>query len=557
MRYFFVSAVFLLSVSFAEAAPLTQISDLITQSAPSATTTHRIRFTATTAIPASGTITITSSEGAFNVPVGFDFQDVDIAVATSSNYVDRSVAATPDATNDGVSVVAGSTGSFTITLNSTDGIGAGDRVEIELGTNATYGAAGDSLISNPATITAYRILIRTANSGDTTLDTGTTMIALVAPVGLHLFAETLPPGRSNGLPSGTIAAGNEAIEISLNTDELATCRYATTTGIAYADMTGTFSSATSFFHNVVIYDHQNDTTYSYYVRCADFYGIANTDDYQITFTIDEEATAGVGGSDGLGGAGSILGGSQFLFQSSVVLSGLGPPNGTVYVLKDGRQSVTAQTNAAGTFTTTVGGLERGTYTFALYAEDRDRRKSASHSATLTVGQGTSNTIANILLPPTLATESDTIPLGEAVRVFGYAIPGRIVELTATPQGGGLGGTFRESATSSSGAEGVSPGYWEVEIPAVRLSRGTYDARARVFVGSIQSRLSAPYFIGIGEAPVRTDGARSDLNQDGKVNLIDFSILLSNWNTDDEISDINDDGIVNLFDVSIMLYDWTG
>ena len=151
----------------AEAAPLTYVSDLISQSAPSATTTHRIRFTAATAIPPSGTITIESGEGAFSIPAGFDVNDVDVAIATStSTYTDRPLAAAADASSDGVSITTGANGSISITLNSTTGIDAGDRIEVELGTNATFGSAGDSLISNPATIGPYRISIRTATGGE-------------------------------------------------------------------------------------------------------------------------------------------------------------------------------------------------------------------------------------------------------------------------------------------------------------------------------------------------------------------------------------------------------
>jgi hypothetical protein len=51
--------------------------------------------------------------------------------------------------------------------------------------------------------------------------------------------------------------------------------------------------------------------------------------------------------------------------------------------------------------------------------------------------------------------------------------------------------------------------------------------------------------------------RADINHDGKVNLVDFSILLSHWETDDADSDINQDGVVNLADFSIMLFSWTG
>jgi len=49
----------------------------------------------------------------------------------------------------------------------------------------------------------------------------------------------------------------------------------------------------------------------------------------------------------------------------------------------------------------------------------------------------------------------------------------------------------------------------------------------------------------------------DLNSDGKVNVLDFSILLRNWNTLGGVADLNHDGIVNVIDFSIMLRNWTG
>jgi hypothetical protein len=52
----------------------------------------------------------------------------------------------------------------------------------------------------------------------------------------------------------------------------------------------------------------------------------------------------------------------------------------------------------------------------------------------------------------------------------------------------------------------------------------------------------------------------DLNKDGKINIVDFSILMYFWNQtnpSNPCADINKDGIVNLTDFSIMLYWWTG
>ena len=50
----------------------------------------------------------------------------------------------------------------------------------------------------------------------------------------------------------------------------------------------------------------------------------------------------------------------------------------------------------------------------------------------------------------------------------------------------------------------------------------------------------------------------DFNCDGRVNLIDFSILLYNWGTPtDTKTDLSEDGKVNITDFSIMLFWWTG
>ena len=50
---------------------------------------------------------------------------------------------------------------------------------------------------------------------------------------------------------------------------------------------------------------------------------------------------------------------------------------------------------------------------------------------------------------------------------------------------------------------------------------------------------------------------ADLNGDGRVNLIDFSILLHWWGKDNALADLNKDGRVGLKDFSIMMYWWTG
>ena len=82
------------------------------------------------------------------------------------------------------------------------------------------------------------------------------------------------------------------------------------------------------------------------------------------------------------------------------------------------------------------------------------------------------------------------------------------------------------------------------------SRATFESLVSPFSHVLQ------FFVGKG-GPLKT----ADENKDGKVNIVDFSIMLFWWNTKQAkglgIADINGDGKVNIVDFSIMLFQWTG
>lgn len=532
------------------AGSLSYVSDLISTSAPGTTTvSHTIQFVTENTIPASGKIVITPESGAFTVPGAFDFTDVDMAVSGS----DRTLAAVASATADGVSI---SGNVITITLNSTSGISAGLSVQIELGTIATSGVAGDVTLENPSGIDSYRIAIETKTSGDVRIDFAETLIAIVDQVTVTAAMGASPPNRFNGFPSGTVAANNPIIALSLNTDEPATCRYATTTGVSYYDMTNTFISwaSSSTIHHLNVSGHVNGTTYNYYVRCTDTLDFANFEDFAITFTLaatpDNENSVSAGDA-GPGGVGPFLGGSAYLYQSTVTISGDASPGGRITVLKDGTNVGTVLVAANGTFTITPPAFERGAYTFSTYVTDRSGRRSSSHSSTMSFGQGTTNTISGIIVPPTIAMDTESASLNDTVRVYGEGVPGATIELL-------IDGAKKFSASTTKSVAGSQDGLWEISFPANALSRGTHILRARAAIpGRTTSSASTVLLLGVGEDPNPRAPGNADLNRDGKVNLVDFSILLSNWQTDDEVADINADGIVSIPDFSIMLFQWTG
>jgi hypothetical protein len=56
---------------------------------------------------------------------------------------------------------------------------------------------------------------------------------------------------------------------------------------------------------------------------------------------------------------------------------------------------------------------------------------------------------------------------------------------------------------------------------------------------------------------RATNLSADLNNSGKVDVFDLSILLSKWGTNTSTHDLNSDSIVNIFDLSILLGQWGG
>jgi hypothetical protein len=538
----------------AHAGTLSYVSDLISTSAPATSTvSHIIQFTTANAIPASGKIVITPESGAYTVPIGFDYTDVDVAISSGGPYSDRTLASTASATEDGVSV---SGDSITITLNSTAGISAGVQVQIQLGSVATHGVAGDVTLVNPSTPDSYRISLETQTSGGSTIDVAMTIIVIIEPVSVSASSSASPPNRSNGFPSGEIEADHDTIEISLNTDEPATCRYATSSGVTYYSMTTTFTSwaSSSTIHHINVSGHVNGTSYIYYVRCTDANDFANPDDYEISFSIkaDPEFDTSISAGDaGPGGVGPFLGGSAYLYLSTVTISGDASPGGRITVLKDGVTVATAQVATNGTFTVTPPAFERGTYTFSTYVTDRAGRRSSSYASTMSFGQGTNNTISDIIVSPTIDIDDDSVATAETVRVFGEGVTGATIELL-------VDGAKKFSASTTKSVAGSPDGMWEISFPASALSRGTHILRARTTVpGRTASGVSTVILLGVGEEPNPSATRSADLNRDGKVNLVDFSILLSKWQTDDEVADINADGNVNIADFSIMLFQWTG
>jgi hypothetical protein len=386
---------------------------------------------------------------------------------------------------------------------------------------------------------------------------------------------------------------------------------------AYGDMLNTFSNpggvqsfraAYHIYHSAIVSIVPNSVQ-EFYVRCIDDEGNFNTDDFLIIFTVNdiptgtantEGATDGdgsgqgdsgtgdgsgsggttgnssgqeplQGGSSGSGGAGGGGGGgtgpredssagggfesTDAPYQSGdgrVIISGFAYPNSNVSILVDGNFFTTVRATGIGSYSVTLDQIARGVYTFGVYAAGPDGTRSSTFSTSFTVTGARTSALSNINVAPSIKVAPDPVNPGETLTVSGYALPNARVEIQ--------NGVVQSNAVRDIETTSDATGRWTTTIDTGNFSRGTYQIRARSSQeGGLTTNWSGYTFYGVGQ--VADVPINADLNRDGRVNLVDFSILLFWWNTNGGDSnppaDINRDGRVNLVDFSILLFNWTG
>lgn len=586
---------------------LTYVTDTLSNTHPASTTNHTIRFTLAQAIPPSGSIVVDFSGGGFVIPGALNFSDVDISSSPTRGgpYSPRPVSSIATGGTDGVTFTPGSAGALRVDINTIVGIPAGHEVEIKIGTNATVGFPGDVQTTLSSATGSYPIVIETFDASDVRLDYSETRIYIIEQVtaGPVDTTDETAPVIVRAEPSGILQAGTVNVELLVETNEISTCRYATSSGIPYASMPVQFTATTgilSLLHTSPVNDIVASTTYNFYLNCIDFRGNSSSSDYVLSFIVgippgsasttatstdglgdggagsasstgtgtndgDSDSGEGTGpGTTGItgggGGGGSSGGGGpdggEYLHQSEVRIDGYAYPGAEVVILQDGEEVSTKNANGDAAFDERIEELERGTYTFSMYAIDDEGNKSAAYSTTIALRSDTINQLADIMLPPTVILDATSIDPGAPLNVRGYTAPDAEITLAIRPRVGVVS-TGDVVATTTAAGDGT----WSLTLSTDELAVGTYNVTAEAMMpdGTVESDKSATRVLGIGQevGDIEGDGLRADLNRDTFVNLIDFSILLFNWNTTDAVADINEDGIVDLTDFSIMIFYWTG
>ncbi len=240
--------------------------------------------------------------------------------------------------------------------------------------------------------------------------------------------------------------------------------------------------------------------------------------------------------------------------TGINLFGRAYPKSTVVLLKDAQIVSTMATENGGFFQIQLSGLTPGNYIFSLWAEDKDELRSALFAFPASIASGKTISIGGILIAPTLRLNKLGVRRGEDVEVSGQSASN--AEITI-----GIGASLHESFIKVKANE---DGVYYYKFNTASLDEGEYFVRAKSALDGSVSPFSKVANFAVGKKTILVlakDEAliSGDINNDKKVNLLDFSIVLYWYKKllPPAKVDLNFDGTVDILDFSILAYYWTG
>lgn len=233
--------------------------------------------------------------------------------------------------------------------------------------------------------------------------------------------------------------------------------------------------------------------------------------------------------------------------AEITFKGKGSPGALVTILRGGAIVGTTQILTNGSFSKKITAVPPGISVFGIYAKDTQGRNTRTIYYTLNLAAGTSTTVSGVFLSPTISLSTTQAYKGENVVISGTTYPSSTLTIFLSP-GNKL---FTTKARTN--------GRWSYSINTSNFGKGTYDLIARTLspLGEYSDFSKELSFEIFPRQAIECRGA--DLNLDGEIDIIDFSILLYFWGQKNPINNcanINDSDTVDLVDFSIMMYYWT-
>lgn len=239
-----------------------------------------------------------------------------------------------------------------------------------------------------------------------------------------------------------------------------------------------------------------------------------------------------------------------------IFRGIAYPGSTISLLKNGIIVAQMPASPNGTFEIRVRNLDPGTYSFGVRAEDEDRVKSKLLLFTIYVSSGVTTVIDGIFMPPTITSDKIEVKRGEVITFLGKSAPNADVRLS-------LHSDYELLKKAKANASGT----WLYKLDSSELELGDHEGKARSLTTDDLSPYSDTLPFRVSDTNRLRQKAqallgfrkRCDLNNDERVNILDFSIMAFWYKRFGfpERVDLNTDNKVNLTDLSILAYCWTG
>jgi len=249
-----------------------------------------------------------------------------------------------------------------------------------------------------------------------------------------------------------------------------------------------------------------------------------------------------------GGGGGGGGGGAPALETKVVIKGKAYPGSKVNILKDGKLDDIVKADTKADFKHESSGITPGIYTFGVWGEDKDNKRSITFTLTFQVNPNMITTVSGIFLPPTISTDKILVKKGETINILGQTAPKVEVDVHV----------LSSEIISTTMSDEI--GAWLLPFNTESLEDGAHTTKARSkFNNQEQSGFGSLITFYVGEMTALSGDIRkqSDFNMDERINLTDFSIFLCWWKKSNQQFDLNKNGIVDLPDLSILLSYWTG
>lgn len=242
-----------------------------------------------------------------------------------------------------------------------------------------------------------------------------------------------------------------------------------------------------------------------------------------------------------------------LGTASVSFSGRAYPRSTITLLKDSQIVVSTVADANAEFAMSLSGMSAGSFVFSIYGQDSTGNRSALLSFPVTLTAGASTHIGGIFISPTIDVDKSEVKKGDNLVIFGQSHPQSdiVIAVHSSTE------LFLKSRSDAIGA-------YLYNLDTSPLELGSHSAQSKAAaLGQISDfGNSVAFAVGLQNVEKKQTPTciPADLNCDGRVNLIDFSIM-AYWyqrtlTAAGMKADLTHDGKVNLVDFSILASHWT-